>query len=94
MSGKVILTEYRHDPEEGSTCSKWLVRHTSRQLSRRRVMTLEQYVAMETDRYGKAVPTVCFDDFPRGLTEREAMLKLADWLHRLGVAIEDHWSEP
>ncbi|EAB7807314.1 TPA: DUF2737 family protein [Salmonella enterica subsp. enterica serovar Rissen] len=25
---------------------------------------------------------------------REEMLKLADWLHRLSVAIEDNWSTP
>ncbi|HBU4735990.1 TPA: hypothetical protein MCZ77_005090 [Escherichia coli] len=34
------------------------------------------------------------DDFPRGLSEREAMLKLAEWLQRLSIAIEDNWSEP
>lgn len=94
MRGKVILTDYKHDPESGDTSTRWLVRYASRQQFRRRIMTLEQYVTMETDRYGKSTPKVCLDDFPAGLTEREAMLKLADWLHRLGVAIEDHWSEP
>ncbi|MGN2574398.1 ead/Ea22-like family protein [Escherichia coli] len=39
-------------------------------------------------------PVVALDDFPGGLSDRESMLKLADWLHRLGVAIEDEWSNP
>ncbi|MEL7628723.1 hypothetical protein AAGW04_06925 [Pectobacterium aroidearum] len=93
MSGKVILTDYKHDPKEGNTLSKWLVTHTSRQLSKR-ILTLEQDVTLETDRWGKCVPTVALDDFPQGLSEREAMLKLADWLHRISVSIEDHWSTP
>lgn len=93
MSGKVILTEYRHDPKEGETVSKWLVSHTSRQLPKR-ILILEQEVTMETDRWGKCVPKVALDEFPQGLSEREAMLKLADWLHRISVSIEDHWSKP
>ncbi|MEL5258425.1 MULTISPECIES: hypothetical protein [Serratia] len=35
-----------------------------------------------------------FDDFPACDSEREAALKLADWMQRLGAAIEDHWSQP
>ncbi|HCN9218472.1 TPA: hypothetical protein N6715_004865, partial [Escherichia coli] len=32
--------------------------------------------------------------FAPSLSEREAMLKLAEWLQRLSIAIEDNWSEP
>ncbi|WP_439080191.1 hypothetical protein [Serratia sarumanii] len=35
-----------------------------------------------------------FDDFPACDSEREAALKLADWMQHLGAAIEDHWSQP
>ncbi len=35
-----------------------------------------------------------FDDFPACGSEREAALKLADWMQRLGAAIENHWSQP
>ena len=93
MSGKVILTDYKYDPETRESSSTWLVRHTSRQL-KRRVTTLEQSVSLSVDRFGGRTPTVRLDDFPRDLSERESMLKLADWLHRLSVSIEDHWSEP
>ena len=93
MAGKVILTEYRYNPETREQISTWLVRHTSRQLPRR-ITTLEQPVTLSVDGYGRMTPAVCLDDFPQGLSEREAMLKLADWLHRLSVSIEEHWSEP
>nr|WP_241624521.1 hypothetical protein [Rosenbergiella epipactidis] len=93
MSGKVILTDYKYDPNTRESSTTWLVRHTSRQL-KRRITTLEQQVSMSVDRFGGRTPKVCLDEFPRDLTERESMLKLADWLHRLSVSIEDHWSEP
>ena len=80
----MTLVEYKYDPKERERLSKYLVRHTS-SVSK---TTLEQYVTVERDRY------VALDDFPGGLSDRESMLKLADWLHRLGVAIEDEWSNP
>lgn len=49
---------------------------------------------MERDSFGRFMPTIEMKDFPEGLSDRESMLKLADWLHRLGVAIEDSWSQP
>ena len=93
MSGKVILTDYKYDPKTGESSTTWLVRHTSRQL-KGRITTLEQQVSMSVDGFGGRIPKVCLDEFPRDLTERESMLKLADWLHRLSVSIEDYWSEP
>nr|WP_311836386.1 hypothetical protein [Cronobacter sakazakii] len=33
-------------------------------------------------------------DFPRCGSEREAALKLAEWMQRMGAAIENYWSEP
>lgn len=35
-----------------------------------------------------------FDDFATCGSEREAALKLANWMQRLGAAIEDYWSAP
>ncbi|HHW3683938.1 TPA: hypothetical protein ACUBB5_002479 [Escherichia coli] len=56
--------------------------------------TLEQNITIERDRFGRFTPVVSLDDFPSELSDRESMLKLADWLHRLGVAIEDNWGQP
>ena len=84
----MTLVEYRYDPKAREKSSKYLVRHTS-SLSG---TVLEQYITVERDCYGTFKPVVALDDFPRGLSDRESMLKLADWLHRLSVAIEDNWS--
>ncbi|MEN7460406.1 hypothetical protein [Pantoea dispersa] len=87
---RVILTDFTLNVEEGDTKTVYLVRHHSKIWD----SILEQKVTIERDSYGRFKPTVALDDFPQGLSERESMLKLADWLHRLGVSIEDHWSKP
>jgi hypothetical protein len=33
-------------------------------------------------------------DFPKCGSEREAALKLAEWMQRMAAAIENYWSEP
>lgn len=86
----VTLIEYTFDPKEGTQRSVYLVRHDSRIWK----TALEQNVTIEIDAYGKFKPKVSLADFPQGLSERESMLKLSDWLHRLAVSIEDHWSKP
>ncbi|WP_425249947.1 hypothetical protein [Enterobacter hormaechei] len=86
----MTLVEYKYDPKELERLSKYLVTHTSSVSG----TTLEQYITVERNRYGVFKPVVALDDFPSGLSDRESMLKLADWLHRLGVAIEDEWSNP
>ncbi|MBT1890043.1 hypothetical protein KK001_17035 [Enterobacter roggenkampii] len=86
----MTLVEYKYDPKERERLSKYLVRHSSGVSG----TTLEQYITVERDRFGAFKPVVALDDFPSGLSDRESMLKLADWLHRLGVAIEDEWSNP
>ncbi|AXT83659.1 hypothetical protein DQW89_26985 (plasmid) [Escherichia coli] len=55
---------------------------------------LEQNLTVEMDNFGNFKPTISLDDFPRGLSEREAMLKLAEWLQRLSIVIEDNWKHP
>lgn len=87
---QVILTDYSLNLKEGDTKTVYLVRHHSKIWE----SILEQKITIERDSYGRFKPSVSLDDFPQGLSERESMLKLADWLHRLGVSIEDHWSKP
>lgn len=89
-NNQVILTEYKLDVEKDESKKVYLVRHYSRIWKTQ----LEQNITVERDSYGRFNPTVAMEDFPQGLSERESMLKLADWLHRLGVSIEDHWSKP
>ncbi|MGX5100339.1 hypothetical protein [Enterobacter cloacae] len=87
---QVILTSYTYDRKERNSKSVYLVRHNS--VVQRTV--LEQEITIERDMFGKFKPVVVLKDFPGGLSDRESMLKLADWLHRLGVAIEDNWAQP
>lgn len=87
---QMILTEYQFDHKTNKSRSVYLLRHNSRV----RNTVLEQNLTVEIDNYGGFKPTISLDDFPRGLSEREAMLKLAEWLQRLSIAIEDNWSEP
>nr|DAT30156.1 MAG TPA: hypothetical protein [Caudoviricetes sp.] len=86
----MILTSYRYDYQEKNSQSVYLVRHNSRIQQ----TVLEQFLTVERDSFGRFMPTIELKDFPSGLSDRESMLKLADWLHRLGVAIEDNWSQP
>lgn len=86
---QMLLTEYTFDPESKKSRSVYLLRHSS-QVQR---TVLEQKLAVENDTFGRFKPSVELADFPEGLSEREAMLKLADWLHRLSVVIENNWSE-
>ncbi len=87
---QMILTEYQFDHKTNKSRSVYLIRPNSRV----RNTVLEQNLTVEIDNYGGFKPTISLDDFPRGLSEREAMLKLAEWLQRLSIAIEDNWSEP
>ena len=87
---QMILTESKLDHKTNKSRSVYLLRHNSRV----RNTVLEQNLTVEMDNCGGFKPTISLDDFPRGLSEREAMLKLAEWLQRLSIAIEDNWSEP
>lgn len=86
----MILTEYKLDHKTNKSRSVYLLRHNSRV----RNTVLEQNLTVEMDNFGNFRSTISLDDFPRGLSEREAMLKLAEWLQRLSIVIEDNWSQP
>ncbi|OON34769.1 hypothetical protein BTJ39_23175 [Izhakiella australiensis] len=85
---QMILTEYKFDPETKKSRSVYFVRHNSSVSG----TVLEQFLTVEQDSFGRFKPAIALDNFPEQLSNRESMLKLADWLHRLGVAIEDSWS--
>lgn len=87
---QAILTSYTYDRKERKSKSVYLIRHNS--VIQQTIM--EQEITIERDMFGNFKPVVALDDFPAGLSDRESMLKLADWLHRLGVAIEDNWVQP
>lgn len=48
---------------------------------------LEQDLTVKTDECGRVEVDMGIDDFPSMDNEIEAMLKYADWLERMGIAI-------
>ncbi|EMF8324456.1 hypothetical protein NRF70_000109 [Serratia marcescens] len=85
------LVSFTRDRDSRKTTS---IYHTE-QFSRNAGTVIDQNLIIEgdgmTQRY---TADMRFDDFPACGSEREAALKLADWMQRLGAAIEDHWSQP
>ncbi len=76
---QMILTEYQYDYQKKNSRSVYLVRHNSRIQQ----TVLEQFLTVDRDSFGRFMPTIELKDFPEQLSDRESMLKLADWLHRL-----------
>lgn len=87
---QMILTNYNFNPDEGRSISTYLVKHCC-QVQK---STLKQELIVSRDNLGRVMPYVVLDNFPENLSERESMLKLADWLQRIGATIEDNWSTP
>ncbi|EPF4713928.1 hypothetical protein I5F94_02250 [Proteus mirabilis] len=48
---------------------------------------LEQKLTIKRDVFGRFSVDVAMDDFPRIDNELDAILKYADWLERMGIAI-------
>lgn len=88
----MILTEYKHDPKEKTTRYVYRLTHTSRAI-RKRVNTLELECEVNVTPF-ETTPRIDLTGFPHGLSERERMLKLAEWLQRAAVDIENYWSVP
>lgn len=85
------LVSFTRDRDSRKTTS---IYHTE-QYSRNARTVIEQNLVIKGDGilHGYTAD-MRFDDFPACGSEREAALKLADWMQRLGAAIEDHWSQP
>ncbi|MBQ0314781.1 hypothetical protein [Providencia rettgeri] len=49
--------------------------------------TVEQDLTVRTDEFGRVELDLDLNDFPRIDNELDAMLKYADWLERMGIAI-------
>ncbi|MDP8797506.1 hypothetical protein QZQ15_05780 [Serratia marcescens] len=85
------LISFTRDRDSRKTISTY---HTE-QYSRNARTVVEQNLVIKGGGRGCGYTAdMRFDDFPSCDSEREAALKLADWMQRLGAAIEDHWSQP
>lgn len=85
------LTSFTKNRTERTTESIYF----TQQHSRNSGTIVDQNLVIKGDlRYQAFTADMKFDEFPKCNSEREAALKLADWMQRLGAAIEDYWSEP
>ncbi|EQB98762.1 hypothetical protein [Photorhabdus temperata] len=85
MRTEVDLVYFEKDREEGTQLSKYYVLHTNSKT------ILEQTLVIRKDQFGRCTAKMEFEDFPKLASEKEAALKLADWMKRMSEAIEDHF---
>ncbi|WON77535.1 hypothetical protein [Serratia sp. UGAL515B_01] len=84
------LISFSRDRKKRTTES---IYHTE-QFSKNTRSVVEQNLVIKGDTSMRQyVADMRFDDFPVCNSEREAALKLANWMQRLGAAIKDYWSQ-
>lgn len=93
------LISYKLDRDKRTTETIYYVQQASRSVrvvgkNGRSVLEQELVITGRLD-YRHYTAHMEMDGFPKDYgSEREAALKYAEWLQRMGAAIEDFWSEP
>lgn len=82
----VDLIAFKKDRANQTSESRYFVKHAAKTI-------LEQEMVIHGNVYGYTAEAV-ITEFPYMETEKAAALKLADWLKRMALAIEGHYSEP
>ncbi|MDA5482879.1 hypothetical protein PGS49_19835 [Yersinia intermedia] len=82
----VDLIAFKKDRANQTSESRYFVKHSAKTI-------LEQEMVIHGNVYGYTAEAV-ITEFPYMETEKAAALKLADWLKRMALAIEGHYSEP
>ncbi|MBH2762313.1 hypothetical protein I5Q24_07790 [Serratia marcescens] len=85
------LVSFMRDRKERTTTS---IYHTEQHSLNAQSVVKQNLVIKGGGMFRRYTADMRFDDFPVCGSEREAALKLADWMQRLGAAIEDYWSQP
>ncbi|QIU92412.1 hypothetical protein HEC60_23775 [Yokenella regensburgei] len=97
MSDYSELVSFKKDRDKRTTESVYFTQHVSRisVFNGKRGSILNQDLIIKGDlNYGTYRASMDMNDFPDCASEREAALKLAEWMQRMGAAIENYWSEP
>ncbi|EPD8597376.1 TPA: hypothetical protein ACPZJO_003324 [Yersinia enterocolitica] len=82
----VDLIAFKKDRANQTSESRYFVKHAAKTI-------LEQEMVIHGNAYGYTAEAI-ITEFPYLETEKAAALKLADWLKRMALAIEAHYSEP
>ncbi|PHM61875.1 hypothetical protein [Xenorhabdus ishibashii] len=87
MKTDVDLIYFEKDREERTQLSKYYVSHNNLET------VLDQRLLINKDEFGRYIARMEFTNFPKLKSEKEAALKLADWMRRMSEAIENHWQD-
>jgi hypothetical protein len=98
MSDFSELISFTKDRQEGKTESRYYVMHGSKFVrvpGRNSKSIIDQELIITGNLpYRTYKASMEMKDMPDYHSEREAALKLAEWMQRMGAAIENYWSEP
>lgn len=83
------LISFKKDREEMRTESVYYVQHRNKRSVLDQELVITGDLAFRTYKASMEMK-----DFPKCGSEREAALKLAEWMQRMAAAIENYWSEP
>nr|WP_241488162.1 hypothetical protein [Shigella boydii] len=83
------LISFKKDREEMRTESVYYVQHRNKRSVLDQELIITGDLAFRTYKASMEMK-----DFPKCGSEREAALKLAEWMQRMAAAIENYWSEP
>ena len=89
MSDFSELISFKKDREEMLTESVYYVQHRNKRSVLYQELVITGDLAFRTYKASMEMK-----DFPKCGSEREAALKLAEWMQRMAAAIENYWSEP
>ncbi|CNL44621.1 Uncharacterised protein [Yersinia enterocolitica] len=81
----VDLIAFKKDRANQKSESRYFVKHAAKTI-------LEQEMVIHGNTFGYKAEAI-ITEFPYMETEKAAALKLADWLKRMALAIEGHYSE-
>ncbi|MCP9270117.1 hypothetical protein M5U04_19050 [Xenorhabdus sp. XENO-1] len=87
MKTEVDLVYFEKDRKERTQLSKYYVSHDNLET------ILDQTLIISKDEFGRYIAKMEFTNFPKLESEKEAALKLADWMRRMSEAIENHWQD-
>lgn len=96
MGNFTQLVSYKLNRETYSTESVYFVQHSSPTVryEKRSGGLLDQELLIKGDMHRRQYTAdMKFSGFPECGSEREAALRLASWMQRMGSAIEDYWSK-
>ncbi|WP_319931624.1 hypothetical protein [Xenorhabdus santafensis] len=87
MKTEVDLIYFQKDRETHTHLNKYYVSHRNLET------IVEKEIIIKKDEFNRYTAIMGFDGVPELKSEKEAALKLVDWMKRMSEAIENHWQD-